>query len=87
MFVRRVVSQARGGVRPMALMEDYDFPRRMERAGRTICIGDPPLVTSSRKFGGRSPIAIVWGWLVIHALYHAGVSPDRLARLYYRRSS
>ena len=81
-FVRRRVYQALGGMRPVALMEDYDFTRRLERFGPTCCIEDPPLVTSSRRFRGRQPLAIIWGWLKIHALYHLGVSPDRLARLY-----
>jgi len=81
-FVRRRVYQALGGIRPVALMEDYDFTRRLEKAGPTCCINDPPLVTSSRRFAGRQPLAIIWGWLKIHALYHLGVSPDRLARLY-----
>ncbi len=83
-FVRRAVYERIGGVRPIALMEDYDFVRRLERAGPTICINDPPLVTSSRRFTGRSPAAIVFGWLNIHILFHLGVSPDRLAQLYYR---
>jgi hypothetical protein len=52
-----------------------------------VCITEPPLVTSSRKFAGRAPPAIVCGWLWIHALYHLGVPPDRLARLYYKRSA
>ncbi len=81
-FVRRSVYQLLGGMRPIALMEDYDFVRRLERAGPTICIDDPPLVTSSKRFAGRSPVAIVAGWLRIHALFHLGVSPDRLARIY-----
>ena len=82
MFVRAEVYRALGGVRPIALMEDYDFVRRMERAGHTICVKSPPLVTSSRRFHNRHPLAIVSGWVVIHALYFLGVSPDRLARLY-----
>jgi len=81
-FVRRNVYDALGGIRPIALMEDYDFIRRMEKAGTTCCIEDPPLVTSARRFRGRHPVRIVAGWLVIHALFHLGVSPDRLARLY-----
>ena len=81
-FVRRQVYHALGGIRPVALMEDYDFTRRLERYGPTCCIEDPPLVTSSRRFAGRPPLAIIWGWLKIHALYHLGVSPDHLARLY-----
>jgi rSAM/selenodomain-associated transferase 2 len=81
-FVRAEVYRALGGFRPIALMEDYDFTRRLEWAGRTCCIAEPPLVTSSRRFKGRHPVAIVWGWLKIHALYHLGVPPGRLAELY-----
>ena len=83
-FVRRAVYGELGGIRPLALMEDLDFNRRLERAGPTLCIEDPALVTSSRKFRGRSPVSIVAGWLVIHALYYLGVSPKRLAAFYYR---
>ena len=81
-FVRRAAYDALGGIKPIALMEDYDFIRRMERCGRTCCIEDPPLVTSSRRFEGRHPAAIIWGWIKIHLLYHLGVGPDRLARIY-----
>jgi rSAM/selenodomain-associated transferase 2 len=82
-FVRRAVYHAIGGVSPMTLMEDYDFVRRLERAGPTIRVDDPPLVTSSRKFAGRHPVAIFWGWSVVHMLYWLGVAPERLARIYY----
>ncbi len=81
-FVRAEVYRALGGIKPMAVMEDYDFTRRLERAGPTCCIAEPPLVTSSRRFAGRHPVAIVGGWLRIHGLYHLGVAPARLARLY-----
>ena len=82
-FVRREAYQRLGGIRPISLMEDYDFVRRMEKAGPTLCIEDPPLLTSSRKFQGRRPFAIVAGWIWIHALWHLGVSPNLLARIYY----
>lgn len=81
-FVRHSTYDAVGGIRPMALMEDFDFVRRMERHGETVCIGMPPLVTSSRRFEGRHPVAIVYGWLKIHALFYLGMSPARLARIY-----
>lgn len=81
-FVRRPIYEALGGVRPIALMEDYDFVRRMERFGRTVCIVDPPLVTSSRRFAGRRPVRIILGWIAIHALFLARLSHLRLARLY-----
>ena len=84
-FARRATYDAIGGMRPIALMEDYDFVRRLERAGPTLCIAEPPLLTSSRKFRRRNKLAVVAGWLWLHALWHLGVSPDRLARIYYAK--
>jgi rSAM/selenodomain-associated transferase 2 len=81
-FVRRDAYDAIGGMKPLALMEDHEFARRLRRAGRVVCVRFPPLVTSSRRFAGRSPISIMGGWLAIHALYALGVPPRRLARLY-----
>ena len=84
-FARRSVYETIGGIKPIAIMEDYDFVRRLEHAGPTCRIAQPPLTTSSRKFEGRRASAIVLGWVVIHVLYWLGVSPERLARLYYGR--
>ena len=81
-FVRRRTYEAMGGIRPIAVMEDLDFSRRLERAGKTVCIDDPALVSSSRRFDGRKRWRIVSGWIVMHLLYFVGVSPDRLAALY-----
>jgi rSAM/selenodomain-associated transferase 2 len=84
-FVRRAVYDKLGGIRQFALMEDYDFVRRLERLGRTARISTHPLVTSSRRFAGRHPVAIVFGWLTIHALFHLGVPTTSLARIYDRQ--
>jgi hypothetical protein len=65
-FVRRSVYEALGGFRPLPLMEDLDFVRRLERFGRTYCITDPPLITSSRRFERRHPLQIVYGWIRLH---------------------
>lgn len=81
-FVRSDTYHRLGGIRPIELMEDYDFTRRIETFGPTCCIDDPPLVTSSRRFRHRHPVAIVGGWLLVHALYHLGVPPRWLASLY-----
>ena len=81
-FLRRETYEAIGGFRPIALMEDFDLCRRLERHGRTVCIDEPPVTTSSRRFEGRWPPKIVAGWLLIHALYYLGLSPNLLARLY-----
>ncbi|MBT5050069.1 MAG: glycosyltransferase family 2 protein [Rhodospirillaceae bacterium] len=81
-FMRRSVFSKIGGIKPIALMEDYDLTRRLERHGPTICIADPPVVTSSRRFDGRKPWRIFTQWVVIHALFHLRVNPDWLATLY-----
>ena len=82
MFLRRSVYHALGGFRPLALMEDYDLSRRMERRGGTVCIMEPPVVTSARRFEGRWPVAIFCQWLLMHALFYARVPSRRLALLY-----
>ncbi len=81
-FVRRSVYEVIGGLKPLAVMEDYDFVRRMEAYGRTLCIKEPPLVTSIRRFRGRRRRWIVMGWLAIHALYYLGIPGRWLAGLY-----
>jgi rSAM/selenodomain-associated transferase 2 len=81
-FVRRRVYDALGGFRPIAVMEDWDFVRRLQRFGRTCCIAEPALITSSRRFEDRHPAEIVYGWVKLHFLYWLGVSPDRLAEIY-----
>lgn len=81
-FVRRSALEEMGGVRPLAVMEDFDLVRRMKRAGPICCIDEPPLITSSRRFQGRHPAAIVAGWVWIHFLFSLGVGSDRLASIY-----
>lgn len=81
-FVRRRAYEALGGFRPIPLMEDLEFVRRLERFGNTCCIKDPPLITSSRRFEGRGPREIFFDWARLHLLFWLGVSPDRLAEIY-----
>lgn len=85
LFVRRDTFRTLGGFRELPLMEDVEFVRRLERAGRPFEL-PLPLVTSSRRWRRD-------GWwrrsarnLAILACYLAGVSPARLARWYIRDS-
>ena len=82
-FIRRDIYQALGGIRPMPVMEDFDLRQRMERHGGTVCVQDPPIVTSSRRFKNRHPAAIFMHWLVVHGLYYAGLSNGRLIAWVY----
>jgi rSAM/selenodomain-associated transferase 2 len=81
-FVRRSVYEAVGGFRPIALMEDLDFVRRLERFGQTRCIRNPHLITSSRRFEQRHPLQMLQVWIWLHVLFWVGASPDRLAEFY-----
>ncbi|MEM6482345.1 MAG: TIGR04283 family arsenosugar biosynthesis glycosyltransferase [Pseudomonadota bacterium] len=81
-FVRRTIYDRIGGLRPTALMEDYDFNRRLEREGHTLNIEEPAVITSSRRFQDRRPWRIVLQWLVIHAMYYTRMSSEHMARLY-----
>ena len=53
--LRRHPKKPFGGIRPIALMEDYDFIKRLEEAGETVCIEDWPttlvLVFRGSSFG------------------------------------
>jgi len=80
-WVRREAFEALGGYREIAIMDDYDFVRRLERSGRTRCLPGPAM-TSSRRWRSIGIVRTVLAWFVIRWLYVAGVSPERLVRLY-----
>jgi len=40
-WLRRTAFEELGGFRPLAIMEDYDLARRLQRAGRTLCLAGP----------------------------------------------
>jgi rSAM/selenodomain-associated transferase 2 len=80
-FVRREIYRQLDGFAPMPLMEDYEFIRRMRRAGRTVYLRGVTVETSARRFAA-APVRTFLLWGAIHVLYALGVSPARLARRY-----
>jgi len=83
LFVRRSTFGHIGGYRPIALMEDVDFVRRL--TARATVIELPLAMKTSARRWRRD------GWFIRSArnvalvsLYFAGVSPARLARWYGR---
>lgn len=64
-------------------MDDYDLARRLERAGRTVCLPGPAL-TSARRWRRSGVGRTVASWVLIQCLYWLGVPSERLARLYRR---
>ena len=81
-WVRRATFTELGGFREIAIMDDYDFVRRLERApGTTRCLPGPA-TTSGRRWRQAGIARTVLAWFVIRWLHVAGVAPDTLARLY-----
>jgi rSAM/selenodomain-associated transferase 2 len=80
-WLRRTAVEQLGGFRSLAIMEDYDLARRLQRAGRTLCLPGPA-VTSARRWRRLGLPRTIASWLAIRWLFLAGVPPQRLARLY-----
>jgi rSAM/selenodomain-associated transferase 2 len=81
LFVRRDVYEQAGGFRPFPIFEDVDLVRRLRQYGQLV--GLPvPVITSSRRFEGRSFTLTLLRWMVMQGLYWLGCSPHWLGRLY-----
>ncbi len=81
-FVRRGVYERVGGFKPLPLFEDVDLISRIRKEGNLATL-DVEIVTSSRRFDGRSFTPVFLRWVVFQCLYWFGVSPYWLASLYY----
>jgi rSAM/selenodomain-associated transferase 2 len=80
-FVRRQVFERLGGFKPIPIMDDYEFVRRMEGAGRTVCL-NPPLLVSDRRWRVQGVLPTLFSWVWIQTLYSLGVPAEHLARWY-----
>lgn len=80
-WVRRSIFERMGGFHPMPIMEDHELVRRLRRAGRDVCLPGPA-ITSARRWQTLGLAKTLFSWSVIRWLYLAGVSPERLARMY-----
>jgi rSAM/selenodomain-associated transferase 2 len=80
-FVRRETFVHMGGFKPIPIMDDYEFVRRLERQGKTVCVGTP-LAVSDRRWRLQGIAKTLLSWISIQALFSLGLSPQRLARWY-----
>ena len=80
-FVRRTAFDVLGGYRPIGLMEDVEFIRRLGRLG-SLCFPAVPVSVSARRWERDGWLLRTVLNLVLLTLYLAGVSPDLLARWY-----
>lgn len=82
-FIRKSVFQTLGGYKEIPLMEDVDIIRRMKKLGR-IAVLRKKAVTSGRRWVSKGLFRTAAINQLTMLMYHLGVSPERLARLYYR---
>jgi rSAM/selenodomain-associated transferase 2 len=80
-FCRRAVFDKLGGYRLWPIMEDYDFARRLSKAGRLAFL-ECPIQVSDRRWRNSGLLRTLWSWFLIQGLYSLGVPPRNLARLY-----
>jgi hypothetical protein len=80
-FCRRSAFDALGGYRPWPILEDYEFARRICKAGQ-VALLDEPIFVSARRWRNSGLLPTLWSWFWVQGLYYAGVSPHRLARMY-----
>ncbi len=82
LLIHRTLYDRIGGYRPLPLMEDVDLVRRLGR--RRLTVLDASAVTSARRWREDGWLARSARNLLCLALFHLGVSPERIARLYGR---
>ena len=80
-FVRRRVFERIGGYEPIPLMEDVELSRRLKNEGPIACLR-AKVSTSCRRWEARGVVRTIGLMYWLRFAYFAGVSPERLARMY-----
>ncbi len=81
-FVDRDLFFQAGGFPGLPIMEDYEFSRRMKRAGVRLCVLPGRIVTSGRRYQTGHPLWTMWQMFYLRCLYRTGVNIDEIARRY-----
>lgn len=83
-FLRRSVFTDLGGFASIPIMEDLDLMTRLRRSGRSITLLHAPIRTSARRHEREGLLLCTLRNLTLRLLYHCGVAPENLTRLYRR---
>lgn len=87
-FVRRRIFHRLGGFKPIPVMEDIDFGRRLRQMGKVVFISEG-LISSARHWDENGAFKTTVVHLSMRAMYLLGVSPHRIAgfrRRFLRRT-
>ena len=80
-FVRREAYQQSGGFDSLPIFEDLDLLRRLRTKGKFVHLS-ATVITSARRFSGRTFPLTFSRWIVLQLLYWLGLDSRRLGRLY-----
>jgi len=81
-FVNKEVFEKVGGFKEIAIMEDYDFSKRMLVSYKVCLIKEPKLIVDARRHLKDGFIKTRIKWMVIKWLYLLGVPPQKLDNWY-----
>jgi glycosyltransferase involved in cell wall biosynthesis len=84
-FIRKSYFEKIGRFKEIPLMEDIDLMRRIKKDRRKIYILKDRVSTSPRRWEKEGILYTTIRNQLILALYYLGVSPEKLAKYYYRR--
>ena len=82
MFMTRGLFLEAGGFPELPIMEDYEFSRRMKRAGVPLQVLPGRIVTSGRRYRTGRPLRTMWQMFWLRCLYRAGADIHEIARRY-----
>jgi hypothetical protein len=80
-FVRREAYEQIGGFKSFPIFEDLDLLRELRKLGGIAHV-QATVITSSRRFEGRSFAFTFARWMVMQALFCLGMQPRTLGRFY-----
>lgn len=80
-FVRASVFRELGGFRPIPIMEDVEFVRRLRRRGRLVIL-DPAMEVSPRRWEREGALRTTLRNQFLLAAFTVGVPAERLVRWY-----
>ena len=81
LFMEKRVFDELGGFSPLPIMEDYELVGRLRRRGPVVTLNEAA-TTSARRWQRLGALRTTLRNLTMIAGFHAGVSPERLARFY-----
>ena len=80
-FCRRDVFEQMDGYKNIAIMEDYEFARRLWKQGRMALLAEP-IYVSDRRWRKAGLVRTWMVWTVIQTLFSLGYPPAKLGRFY-----